>query len=52
MGNNITTASALIIIKVTCLTLSARTEYMYSTVSHASCPDGVLVLCDIHKVVK
>jgi hypothetical protein len=32
--------------------LSARAEYMYSTASHASCPDGVLILCDFHKVIK
>jgi hypothetical protein len=34
------------------LTLSVCAEYMYSTASRASCPDGVLVLCDFHKVVK
>jgi hypothetical protein len=34
------------------LTLSARAEYMYSATSHASCPDGVLVLRYFHKVVK
>jgi hypothetical protein len=34
------------------LTLSVHTEYTYSTASHASCPDGVLILCDFHKVLK
>jgi hypothetical protein len=34
------------------LTLSVRAEYMYSMASCASCPDGVLVLHNFHKVVK
>jgi hypothetical protein len=34
------------------LTLSVRVEYIYSTASHASCPDGVLVLRDFYKVLK
>jgi hypothetical protein len=34
------------------LTLSARAEYMYSMASRTSCPDGVLVFRDFHKVVK
>jgi hypothetical protein len=34
------------------LTLSACAEYMYSAASHTNCSDGVLVLCDFHKVVK
>jgi hypothetical protein len=34
------------------LTLSARVEYMYSAASRTSCPDGVLVLRDFHKVIK
>jgi hypothetical protein len=34
------------------LTHSARAEYMYSAASHASRPDGVLVLRNFHKVVK
>jgi hypothetical protein len=35
-----------------CLTLSVPAEYMYSTASHASRPDGVLVLRNFQKVVK
>jgi hypothetical protein len=27
-------------------------EYIYSAASNASCPDGVLILCDFHKVLK
>jgi hypothetical protein len=34
------------------LTLSIRTEYIYSAASHASCLDGVLILHDFHKVLK
>jgi hypothetical protein len=34
------------------LTLSVPAEYMYSAASHASRPDGVLVLRDFHNVVK
>jgi hypothetical protein len=34
------------------LTLSICADYCYSAASHASCPDGVLVLCDFHKVLK
>jgi hypothetical protein len=34
------------------LTLSVPAEYMYSVASHASHPDGVLVLRNFHKVVK
>jgi hypothetical protein len=34
------------------LTLSVRAEYMYSVASHVSCPDGVLILRDFHKVLK
>jgi hypothetical protein len=36
----------------TVLTLSACAEYIYSAASHASHPDGVLILRDFHKVVK
>jgi hypothetical protein len=36
----------------TVLTLYVRTEYIYSAASHASRPDGVLILRDFHKVVK
>jgi hypothetical protein len=35
-----------------CLTLSVRTEYIYSVASDASRPDRVLILRDIYKVVK
>jgi hypothetical protein len=34
------------------LTLSVHMEYMYSAVSHASCPDKVLILRDFRKVLK
>jgi hypothetical protein len=34
------------------LTLSIRVEYIYSAVSHASCPDGALIIRDVHKVLK
>jgi hypothetical protein len=34
------------------LTLSVPAEYMYSAASHASCPDGALVIRDFYKVVK
>jgi hypothetical protein len=34
------------------LTLLVPAEYMYSAASHASRPDGVLVLRDFQKVVK
>jgi hypothetical protein len=34
------------------LTPFVRAEYIYSTASHASRPDRVLILCDFHKVVK
>jgi hypothetical protein len=34
------------------LTLSVPAEYMYFAASHASHPDGVLVLRDFRKVVK
>jgi hypothetical protein len=34
------------------LTLSVCAEYIYSTDSCTSCPDGVLILCNFHKVVK
>jgi hypothetical protein len=34
------------------LTLSVRTEYIYSTASLATSPDGVYILHDFHKVVK
>jgi hypothetical protein len=35
-----------------CLTLPVRAEYIYSAASHASRPDGVLILRDFRKVVK
>jgi hypothetical protein len=35
-----------------CLTLSVRTEYIYSVASHASRPDRVLILRNFHNVVK
>jgi len=35
-----------------CLTLPLRAAYKYSATSHASCPDGVLVLPDFHGLVK
>jgi hypothetical protein len=34
------------------LTLSDRAEYIYSATSHATSPDGVLVLHDFHNLVK
>jgi hypothetical protein len=34
------------------LTLSFYVEYIYSAVSHATLPDGVLIIRDFHKVVK
>jgi hypothetical protein len=34
------------------LTLPIRAEHTFSAASHASCPDGVLVLRDLHKVLK
>jgi hypothetical protein len=34
------------------LTLSVRTEYIYSAASQATSPDGVYILRDFHKVVK
>jgi hypothetical protein len=34
------------------LTLSVCAEYIYSTASHANRPDGVLILRNLHKVVK
>jgi hypothetical protein len=40
------------LLPTTDLTLSVPAQYMYSAASHASRPDGVLVLCDFHKVVK
>jgi hypothetical protein len=45
----------LMFVVTTVLTLSVRAEYIYSAyfaVSRASCPDGVLILRNFHKVLK
>jgi hypothetical protein len=38
--------------KISLLTLSVHTEYIYSVASQATSPDGVYILRDFHKVVK
>jgi hypothetical protein len=40
------------ILQLFSLTLSVRAEYYYSATSHATSPDGVLVLRDFHNFVK